>query len=300
MCANPLSCHPSPTASANRLAGGGLLALAALALLGAAAPAQPDKADAEIRPDVRHFRSGDKDIRAECFAPPGPGKHPVLVGLPGVNGIDAPDAGYRAAARAAAGQGYVVLLVHYFDRTGAAAEDMAAYGDLFRGYFRRKEHTAEQARRMKELLDSWAEVVKDAVAYARTLPNGDGERVGLVGFSLGGALALTAAARHDLKLAALVELFGTLPPELRRGLKKLPPTLIIHGEEDAIVPVEEAYLLIGLLSARKLPHEAEVYPGVAHMFLLDGKTLQVGAMLSAKGRTDAFLTKHLKPGKIAK
>jgi predicted esterase len=60
-----------------------------------------------------------------------------------------------------------------------------------------------------------------------------------------------------LKLACLVELFGALPREHRTRLKEMPPTLVIHGDADTVVPVEEAYLLAGLLLARKQrPEEA--------------------------------------------
>src|SRR5262249_6492855 len=41
--------------------------------------------------------------------------------------------------------------------------------------------------------DAWTATVRDAVAYVRTLPNVDPGRVALVGFSLGGFLALTVA-----------------------------------------------------------------------------------------------------------
>jgi carboxymethylenebutenolidase len=243
------------------------------------------------------FPSGGKDIAVECFAPATAGRHPVLVTLHAVDGIDGDCARlYRSAARACAGRGYLVLLVHYFDRTGSAKADVAGYRELFADYFRRKEHTAEQVRRIALLSAAWVEVVRDAVAFARTLPNADGERVGLVGFSLGATVALTAATKPELKLAALVEFFGTLPRELWPALKKLPPTLIFHGEEDRVVPVEQAYALVGLLSLRKLAHEAEVYPGVGHMFSRDGKEMQWAPFLDAKRRTDAFLDGHLKSG----
>jgi carboxymethylenebutenolidase len=269
-------------------------ALTALALLSAPAFAEGDRA-AGAKPELKHFTSGGKEVAVECFAPAAAGKHPALVTLHAVDGIDGDCARlYHAAARACAGRGYLVLLVHYFDRTGSAKAEVAGYRELFADYFRRKEQTAERVRTIEALSAAWVEVVRDAVAFARTLPNADGQRVGLVGFSLGGTVALTAAAKHDLKLAALVEFFGTLPRELRSGLKKLPPTLIFHGEEDRVVPVEQAYALVGLLSLRKLAHEAEVYPGVGHMFSLDGKELQWAPFLAARRRTEAFLDKHLK------
>jgi carboxymethylenebutenolidase len=117
---------------------------------------------------------------------------------------------------------------------------------------------------------------------------------------LGGTLALTAAVEHELKLAALVECFGALPFEIHGRPKTLAPTLIIHGDADRVVPVEQAYRLAGMLLARKLVPEMEVYAGVHHMFFKDGKELQVRSLLEAKARADAFLDTHLKPAPPSK
>jgi dienelactone hydrolase len=278
-----------------------LTTLAALVLLAAPIAAGPGKEDGKLKVETDTFKSGGKDITVECFAPSVPGKHLVVVALHAVDGIDAGCARlYRTAAKDYAGRGYVVLFVHYFDRTGAARKDVEGYRDLFVGHFQRKEHKVEDLKQMKALLEVWAEVLRDALAYTRGRPDVDGERIGLVGFSLGGTVALSATIQYDLKLAALAEFFAALPQELRPALKKLPPTLIIHGEQDPVVPVEQAYALIGLLSLRKLAHEAEVYPGVGHMFSLAGKETQWVPFLTAKRRTGAFLDKHLKPGAAPK
>jgi dienelactone hydrolase len=135
--------------------------------------------------------------------------------------------------------------------------------------------------------------VRDAVAFARSRPEVDGERVGLVGFSLGASLALVAAAEHELKLACLVELFGALPREHRARVKGMPPTPIIHGDANAVVPVEQAYLLAGLLLARKQRPEVEILAGAEHMFLKGGKQLQKVPLYVAKTKTDTFLKQHL-------
>jgi carboxymethylenebutenolidase len=152
---------------------------------------------------------------------------------------------------------------------------------------------------MTALFGAWGEAVRDAVAYARSRPEVDSDRVALVGFSLGASLALAAAAEHDLKLACLVELFGALPREHRGRVREMPPTLIIHGDADAVVPVEEAYLLAGLLLARKQRPEVEVLAGAEHMFLKDGKVLQRWPLAVAKMKADAFLRLHLGDKRVA-
>jgi len=207
---------------------------------------------------------------------------------------------YRDLAVEYAGRGYVVVLVHYFDRTDPDKKERAGYRDLFVNHFMRKKPNKRDEERMKALFGAWGETVRDAVSYARSRPEVDRDRVGLVGFSLGASLALVAASEHDLKLACLVELFGALPRKHRARLKAMPPTLIIHGDADAVVPVDEAYLLAGLLVAQKQRPEVEVLSGAEHMFLKDGKELQKAPLFIAKMRTDAFLKLHLADKRIAK
>jgi dienelactone hydrolase len=142
--------------------------------------------------------------------------------------------------------------------------------------------------------------VRDAVAFARSRPEVDGERVGLVGFSLGASLALAAAAEHELKLACLVELFGALPREHRARVKGMPPTLIIDGDADAVVPVDEAYVLAGLLLARKQRPKVEILAGAEHMFLKGGKQLQKWLLAVAKLKTDDFLERQFAAKRVAK
>jgi hypothetical protein len=65
-----------------------------------------------------------------------------------------------------------------------------------------------------------------------------------------------------------------------------------------VVPVEQAYLLTGLLLSRGLRPEVEVYPGVGHLFCGDGGKPQVLSLLRAKRRVDSFLDGHLRPGAV--
>lgn len=49
-------------------------------------------------------------------------------------------------------------------------------------------------------------------------------------------------------------------------MRRLCPTLILHGEDDAVVPVQEAYDLKKLLEKKNTPYEMQIYPGVGHGF----------------------------------
>jgi carboxymethylenebutenolidase len=71
-------------------------------------------------------------------------------------------------------------------------------------------------------------------------------------------------------------------------MRRLCPVLILHGEADPVVPVQEAYHLKDVLEARGLPYEMQIYPGVGHGFT---GTVREDAL----ARAVAFLKKHLGP-----
>ena len=49
-------------------------------------------------------------------------------------------------------------------------------------------------------------------------------------------------------------------------MRRLCPVLILHGEADTTVPVQEAYDLKELLERREQPYEIQIYPGAGHGF----------------------------------
>jgi carboxymethylenebutenolidase len=183
---------------------------------------------------------------------------------------------YRLGAEAIAREGYVVLLVHYFDCTGVTEVSSKSIS--------------------KTDFVAWMDTVRAALSYAAKLPGVDAKHIGLLGFSLGACLALGLAAREELKVAAIVDWFGSLPKELCKGCKRLPPTLVIHGEEDRLVPVEEARAVVSLLQSQKVAHEVKIYPKQGHMFLAK---LAAPEALDARQRTLAFLRKYLKKESLA-
>src|SRR5262249_647022 len=191
-----------------------LIGLVLLALLAAPAAAEPEKEPP--RPQLDQYTSPDKPIPLHPFHPPANGKFPAIVFLPAIDGLDDRYGEfYRARAAEYAGKGYVVVLPHYFDRTPGEEDRKAIRATLLR-YARDPNPTEQERQTVADHFGAWSAAVRDAVAYVRALPGVDGERVGLVGFSLGGFLALSAAAEEDLKIAAGGDFFGGLPAE-RRG-----------------------------------------------------------------------------------
>jgi carboxymethylenebutenolidase len=64
----------------------------------------------------------------------------------------------------------------------------------------------------------------------------------------------------------VVEFFGGLPREMKFFMRRFCPVLILHGEADATIPVEEAYQLQQLLEKKNIPYDIKIYSGAGHGF----------------------------------
>jgi len=147
-------------------------------------------------------------------------------------------------ARLMAARGYCVFVVHYFERTGTIWADHASTRRHF---------------------SSWMGTIGDAIRFAARHSLVNADRIGLLGFSLGAYLAL-AVASVEPRVKAVVEFFGGMPQELH-GFTRMAPVLILHGEQDRIVPLSEATRLQQLFERSGTPYEMKVYPKAGHGFL---------------------------------
>jgi dienelactone hydrolase len=207
--------------------------------------------------------SGGRPVAVEHVGAPAPGRGPAVVL---VHGSDGPVARYRSVARELAEAGFHVFLPHYFDRTGHGRASGPA---IARG------------------LPAWTATVQDTVSYAAAQADVDPERIGVLGLSLGGGIALAAASR-DTRVKALVTVAGFVPGTMDPAAP-LPPTLILHGEKDRVVPVRTARQLQLFLAEKGTPREAKIYPDEGHAF-------SPAAQADAGRRIAAFLKRHLAAG----
>ena len=236
----------------------------------AADPPAQTAEPAAIEETSETFSSHGKRVAVERFAPKAPGRYPLVVLLHGAGGIgpDGPGSLLHEEARRLARSGYVALVPHYFDRTAGA----------------KLNNPTRNARYYKV----WMETIADAVSYAGRLPQVDRRHVGLLGHSLGAGLAVSNGMA-DRRVSAVVEYAGSLvfidgPPQEALAM---PPTLILHGDADTVVPVREAHKLNALFKDWQTPFEIKIYPGAGHGFRGDDEK-------DAWNRTLEFLDKHLK------
>jgi carboxymethylenebutenolidase len=187
------------------------------------------------------FKSGAKLIRLDAYLPETSGPRPCVIALHGAGGNVA---GMDRYASALAAQGFAVYILYFFDRTSTVYADKPT---IFRNF------------------PLWMKTLWDAISFIEEQPSVDRERIALLGFSLGAYLSLANSA-IDPRVKVVVEFFGGMPKEMNLFMRRLCPVLILHGEADPIVPVEEAYKLQKLLEKKQMPYEMKIYPGAGHGF----------------------------------
>jgi dienelactone hydrolase len=136
----------------------------------------------------------------------------------------------------------------------------------------------------------------DALNYLALRSDADPSRVGLVGYSLGGATAMTYLAQvKPASVKALVDFFGRTEGNamIKAGAPGFPPTIIFQDKEDPIVVPEESRNLKSWLP-KTADYELHEYddPGspLHHGFEEDGAADQ-----DSRKRAAAWLKKYLPP-----
>ncbi len=129
---------------------------------------------------------------------------------------------------------------------------------------------AVQAGQAFAMLDAWL----DEVA-AQGVP---AERTVLAGFSQGTMMALQVGLRRKTALAGIVGFSGRLlrPERLPAEIASKPPVLLIHGDQDQLVPVKSLTEAADALRAAGVETLTHVSRGVGHGIGPDGIRLALG------------------------
>ena len=108
----------------------------------------------------------------------------------------------------------------------------------------------------------------DSELQRRQLPP---SALALVGFSQGTMMSLHAGLRRPVAPAAIVGYSGMFimpndgPPEVVEGeIASRPPILLIHGDQDELIPVQALFHASSSLSALDVPVEWHISKGVGH------------------------------------
>ena len=161
----------------------------------------------------------------------------------------------------------------------------------------------------------WPSQIDDAkthIRWVRTNANSlgiDPNRIGVVGYSAGGHIALFTASQSDTEITACVAFYpqtdvrniaqALMPPgsdeaaindaspitHIKTGY---PPTLIFHGLSDVTIPPENSEHLLQALRGAKVPSELHTFAGVPHEFDMHPEFAESCAAL-----TDFFLDRQV-------
>jgi carboxymethylenebutenolidase len=209
--------------------------------------------------------------------------------------------GYLATPEKGSGPGVVVIQEWWglVDHIKEVCDRFAAEGyvalapDLYHG--KTTKSPDEAGKMMMSLqIDQAEKDLRGAVEYLLGLEATTGDRVGSVGFCMGGALSLYAASKNE-KIGACVVFYG-IHPNVKPDLPNLKaPVLGIYAERDQSTPPEVVRELEQKLKALGKSVEMHIYPNVGHAFFNDTRP-EVYDDRSAEDawrRTIEFLAKNL-------
>ena len=247
--------------------------ICATALMLACIGASPTHAD-DAAPQELTVATADAPVAIKLFPGRQDGRRPAVIILHGAQGIERFAAAYRRYAETLAQKGIDAVLVSYY-----AAADIEPMGS--------SDQASRQAYFYKHLPE-WSARIRDVVSFMARRDVFSG-KVGLLGFSNGGFLAVTSAA-SDPRIDALVVFYGGIPGPAQHGLAHLPPLLALHGDADRNVPLSSGKALVDRAAALGGAADLVVYPCMGHGFDFDPSRPEAADALT---RTVSFLQAHL-------
>jgi carboxymethylenebutenolidase len=211
--------------------------------------------------------------------------------------------GYLATPSSASGPGVIVIQEWWglTDHIAGIADRLAAEGfvalapDLFGGTVA---HDADEAMKLLVELpvDRAARDLSGAVDYLRAQDSVTSEKVGAIGFCMGGGFVLLLAAQQGDKIGAAVPFYGVGPgvPSTYTGVRAAVQGH--YGEKDGMYPVDDARALEKQIRDEAgVPVEFFYYPA-GHAFHNDENLMGTYDEENAKlawSRAVAFLKANL-------
>ena len=211
------------------------------------------------------------------------------------------DTGYLAIPENGSGPGVIVIQEWWglVDHIKDVCERFASEGfvalapDLYHGKTTKSPDEAGKLM-MSMRVDEAEKDISGAIEYLLDHEATTGGKVGVVGFCMGGALALYTATKNA-KVGACVVFYGG-HPNVKPDLPKLEsPVLSISGDKDKSVTPEVVHRLEQQMKSLGKQVDVIIYPGADHAFFNDTRpTVYVPeAAADAWQRTIDFFRKHL-------
>ena len=134
------------------------------------------------------------------------------------------------------------------------------------------------------------EDLKIALSYMAGLPEVDPDRIGAIGFCMGGSFAVAWACTDD-RLKAVAPFYGANPRPID-AIQRMCPVVGSYPEKDFTASAGRA--LDVALIRHDIPHDIKIYPGAQHSFFNDtGRSYNKSAAEDAWKRVLGFFDAHL-------
>jgi carboxymethylenebutenolidase len=222
------------------------------------------------------FTSGERQLRCFYVMPEAPGARPGVVVIHEAYGLND---NIRKISRRPAAEGYAALAVDLFTDRSKAVCMARFFGASMLG------RESPGVRDLRRALD-----------YLAGQPGIDGERIGAIGFCMGGGYAI-AWARSDDRLKAIAPFYGTNPRPVE-AIRRMCPVVGSYPGSD--FTAKAGRRLDAHLSRLGVPHDIKIYPGAKHSFFNErSRAHDAGASADAWERTLAFFATRLGPRKPA-
>ncbi len=147
--------------------------------------------------------------------------------------------------------------------------------------------------------------IEVSLDWLASQPEVAGDRLGIIGFCMGGRLAYLANCRHAARIKAAVAFYGGgIAPDGVDRFGRTPPVgetaamqhpiFIGYGAEDTSIPAPEHGRVAQALSAHKKRYTLAVYPEAGHGFLCEERaSYAAAAAAGAWQETLGFLDSNL-------
>jgi carboxymethylenebutenolidase len=208
--------------------------------------------------------------------------------------------GYLSKPESGSGPGVLVIqewwgLVEHIKSVAdrfAASGYVALAPDLYHGESTKSPDEAGKLM-MALAIDETEKDLRGASAYL--LSESSGPKLGVVGFCMGGQLALFAASKNPA-IGACVDFYGIHPNVKPDYARIKAPVLGLFAEKDPWVAPPVVKKLEADLKASGVSTDFTIYPGVDHGFFNDTRkeVHDVAAAAESWSRVQSFFAKHLK------
>jgi carboxymethylenebutenolidase len=190
------------------------------------------------------FKSGNETIHGVLFVPDGAGKHPAIVVIHEWWGLTD---WVKDQGRDFADHGYVALAVDLY--RGKVATDRDTAHELMSGM--------SQDRALRDMTA--------AANYLASLPSVRADRIGAVGWCMGGGLALQLAL-SDPQIKAVAMNYGTPVTDHAQLTAMKAQVLGNFGALDQGITPDDVHQFEAALKAAGKPGDLKIYPDAGHGF----------------------------------